>query len=249
MKKNKYLTCACIICSIFCCVLSFCLYEFNNYLIDINKQLNHRIDNFNNYVSNVEQQHELYVGVFHALEKRFLVLEESVPLAEKKYAKAKKIREVVVSVISRKRYFRKMNITELTLYSSAVAEFSEMYNVPVPLILAVTEQESAFDPLAVSHAGAEGLMQIMPPTARECANDVKRSSYNIFRIKDNVQFGTWYLRKMLDEFKDDICLAVRAYNAGPTYVKKYKDVKYPKETVEYHKKVLEYMEFYKEQGL
>jgi len=87
-------------------------------------------------------------------------------------------------------------------------------------------------------------MQVMPSTAREIASDLGYRHYSLYKIRDNVMFGVYYIMKMLDEFekyKDKVSLAVKAYNCGPTYTKKviageYKD--YPSETREYELKIL-----------
>ena len=166
----------------------------------------------------------------------------------KRWVQIKRVRTVVKETIAKSRYSAKMNIVALTRYASAVVDFSNEYDVPIPLILAVTRQESAFNPKAVSHAGAQGLMQLMPGTARECAGDIGKRYSNIFHVGTNVQFGTFYLRKMLTRFNEDTELAVKAYNAGPNYVSKvlakiYRN--YPAETIDYSKKVLQYLEEYK----
>ncbi len=166
----------------------------------------------------------------------------------KRWVQIKRVRTIVKETITKSRYSAKMNIVALTRYASAVVDFSNEYDVPIPLILAVTRQESAFNPKAVSHAGAQGLMQLMPGTARECAGDIGKRYSNIFHVGTNVQFGTFYLRKMLTRFNEDTELAVKAYNAGPNYVSKilakiYRN--YPAETINYSKKVLQYLEEYK----
>jgi soluble lytic murein transglycosylase-like protein len=166
----------------------------------------------------------------------------------KRWVQIKRVRTIVKETIAKSRYSAKMNIVALTRYASAVVDFSNEYDVPIPLILAVTRQESAFNPKAVSHAGAQGLMQLMPGTARECAGDIGKRYSNVFHVGTNVQFGTFYLRKMLTRFNEDTELAVKAYNAGPNYVSKvlakiYRN--YPAETIDYSKKVLQYLEEYK----
>ena len=165
----------------------------------------------------------------------------------KRWVQIKKVRSIVKNTITSSRYPNHMNIVALTRYASAVVDYSSEYDVPIPLILAVTRQESAFNPQAVSHAGAQGLMQLMPGTARECAGDIGKRYSNIFHIGTNVQFGTFYLRKMLTRFNEDTELAIKAYNAGPNYVSKilakiYRN--YPEETIDYSKRVLGYLEEY-----
>ena len=165
----------------------------------------------------------------------------------KRWVEIKKVRSIVKDTITKHRYYQHMNIVNLTRYASAVVDYSSEYDVPIPLILAVTRQESAFNPKAVSHAGAQGLMQLMPGTARECAGDIGKRYSNVFHIGTNVQFGTFYLRKMLTRFNEDTELAIKAYNAGPHYVSKilaniYRN--YPEETIDYSKRVLNYLEEY-----
>lgn len=84
--------------------------------------------------------------------------------------------------------------------------------LPVALVRAVIEQESAYRPCAVSHKGAQGLMQIMPQTASDL--NVK----DAFDPKENIAGGTKYLRQLLDKYKGDNKLALAAYNAGPAAV-------------------------------
>ncbi|MBI1909686.1 MAG: lytic transglycosylase domain-containing protein [Deltaproteobacteria bacterium] len=96
----------------------------------------------------------------------------------------------------------------------AVQEASSKYNLPPELINAVIKQESHFNSRAVSPVGAQGLMQLMPSTAREMG--VKNS----FDIRQNVDGGSKYLRQMIDRFDGDLPKAIAAYNAGPGAVEK-----------------------------
>jgi len=113
-----------------------------------------------------------------------------------------------------------------------VQKAAEKYDLPPALIKAVIRAESNFQVDAVSAAGAQGLMQLMPATAEELGvNDP-------FDIKQNIEGGTRYLRKMLDRFEGSVRKALAAYNAGPGTVIKYNGrVPYP-ETRQYVKRVL-----------
>lgn len=104
------------------------------------------------------------------------------------------------------------------------------YNLNPELIDSVIQVESNYNPYAISPKGAQGLMQLMPETARRFG--VK----NVFDPKDNVEGGVKYLRFLEDTFQDDR-LAIAAYNAGERAVAKYGDVPPYKETVEYVKRV------------
>lgn len=90
-------------------------------------------------------------------------------------------------------------------------------NVEEALVLALIRQESGFRARAVSHAGARGLMQIMPATARRVARMIN-VGYSRHRLHDpayNLTLGTAYLERMLERFDGSYVLALAAYNAGP----------------------------------
>ncbi|MBB1631369.1 lytic transglycosylase domain-containing protein [Cupriavidus sp. UME77] len=97
-------------------------------------------------------------------------------------------------------------------YSEIIAEASRDARVPPELITAVIVVESGYNPNAVSKKGARGLMQLMPETAR------RFSAGDILNPRDNVLAGAKYLRFLLDLFRDDVELALAAYNAGENAV-------------------------------
>ena len=92
---------------------------------------------------------------------------------------------------------------------------SRRYNLPPGLIRGVIRAESNFQVAAVSHAGAQGLMQLMPATARELG------VADPFDIEQNIDGGARYLRQMLDSYGGNVKTALAAYNAGPGAVEKY----------------------------
>jgi soluble lytic murein transglycosylase-like protein len=115
---------------------------------------------------------------------------------------------------------------------TCIRDASEKHGVDSSLIRAVIKYESGFDPLAVSRAGAEGLMQLMPETARLLG---VRDSFN---IRENIDGGTRFLKDMLDSFDGDLELALAAYNAGPSVVRRFGGVPPYEETRNYIKNVL-----------
>jgi soluble lytic murein transglycosylase-like protein len=104
--------------------------------------------------------------------------------------------------------------------------------VPVGLVHAVVMAESAGDPSAVSVAGAQGLMQLMPGTSAGCGIG------NPFDPTQNVECGTSYLRSLLNRYHNNVTLAVAAYNAGPGAVDRYHGVPPYAETRAYVVRVL-----------
>lgn len=112
-------------------------------------------------------------------------------------------------------------------YRELVSAAASRYGVDAELISSVMEVESHFDAKAVSPKNARGLMQLLPQTAARLG--VK----DIFDPQQNIEAGTRYLKELLDLYKNNLTLALAAYNAGPDKVQKYGDVPPYRETVSY----------------
>lgn len=119
-------------------------------------------------------------------------------------------------------------------FDQYIRQASLQTGLPFALIKAVVHQESQFNPNAVSHAGAQGLMQIMPQTGQLLGLN------NPFSPRENIMAGSAYLKEMMKRYNGDVALALAAYNAGPNAVDAAGGVPNYSETKMYVQKVLEY---------
>ncbi|SDB21044.1 protein of unknown function [Desulfonatronum thiosulfatophilum] len=112
-----------------------------------------------------------------------------------------------------------------------VERYGAQYGIDPNLILAVIEVESGFNHQAISRAGAQGLMQIMPATQQDLG------LVSPFDPQENIEAGIRYLKMLMERFPD-ITLALAAYNAGPANVERYNGIPPFRETQDYVRKVL-----------
>ena len=117
-------------------------------------------------------------------------------------------------------------------YDALIAQHATQHALNPDFVRAVIQAESAFNPRARSLKGAMGLMQLMPGTAAEYRVT------NAYDPAQNIRAGVAYLKSLMTRFKDDISLALAAYNAGPRAVEKYGNTVPPyKETRNYVSKI------------
>jgi len=116
---------------------------------------------------------------------------------------------------------------------SHITEAATRHAVSKELVVAVIEVESQFNTRAVSHRGAQGLMQLMPATAASLG------VRDAFDPRDNIDGGVRHLRWLMDRFDHDVPTVLTAYNAGEKVVLKNQRV--PRETREYVKRVMRRM--------
>jgi soluble lytic murein transglycosylase-like protein len=107
-----------------------------------------------------------------------------------------------------------------------------LHNIDADLLASVVQAESAGNVRAVSRAGAQGLMQLMPSTASSL------NVHNAFAPEDNITGGTAYLDQLLTRYRDNIALALAAYNAGPAAVDRYHGIPPYAETRAYVARVI-----------
>jgi len=126
-------------------------------------------------------------------------------------------------------------------YDSLISEVSRKYQVDFALIKAIIRVESGFNPTAVSHKGARGLMQLMPGTASQL------NVSNPLDPQQNIEGGVRHFKYLLSRFDNDVRLSLAAYNAGEEVVSKTGAIPPYRETMDYVGKVLHFYRLNKEQ--
>ena len=116
-------------------------------------------------------------------------------------------------------------------FDDEIMAAAQVFTVDDSLIRAIIHAESAYQPEALSPRGAQGLMQLMPATQQEL------QIADVFDPLSNIEGGTAYLSRLLDQFDQDVELATAAYNAGPGAVRQYGGIPPYQETREYVRRV------------
>lgn len=122
--------------------------------------------------------------------------------------------------------------TVRTRFDALIESVARRHGVDPALVKAIVQAESAFDPNAVSRSGARGLMQVLPETAS------RFSVENLLDPHQNLKAGVQYLKHLIDLFDGNVTMAVAAYNAGPSRVRRYRGVPPFSETRNYLTKVM-----------
>ncbi len=126
-----------------------------------------------------------------------------------------------IFTLARSKFWDDLNLRFPLEHLKLVKQFAKANKLPIAWVLAVMRQESAFAADAISPAGAQGLMQLMLPTARQVAKRLNLPEPSATELLDptlNIQLGTSYLRQMQKRFAGNMVLATAAYNAGPRRV-------------------------------
>jgi len=127
-------------------------------------------------------------------------------------------------------------------YRDLIRQNARVYRLEEALVKAVIKAESNYNPQSLSNKGAQGLMQLIPATARLMKVD------DPFDPAENIRGGSNYLRLMLDQFNGNLDLALAAYNAGPNAVQRHGGIPPYTETRQYVQRVRRYLEQYRLSG-
>jgi soluble lytic murein transglycosylase len=129
--------------------------------------------------------------------------------------------QVAIFTLAKADYWDDMGLRFPVNYLSEVSNNAYRHNLDPAVIFGLIRQESVFDRYAESPVGARGLMQIMPKTGQQIAQELRdkwQSEASLFDPDINVKYGTFYYKQLLDRFKGHFALATAAYNAGPRRV-------------------------------
>jgi soluble lytic murein transglycosylase len=144
--------------------------------------------------------------------------------AAAKLAKSWQWHDQAIFTLARSDYWDDLELRFPLEHLDLVEKHADSNGIQVPWVLAVMRQESAFSATARSHAGAMGLMQLMPATARQVSKRLGNKApkqYELLRPETNIPLGTAYLGQVLERLDQHPVLATAAYNAGPHRVKKW----------------------------
>ncbi|WP_374088807.1 transglycosylase SLT domain-containing protein [Methylomicrobium lacus] len=151
-------------------------------------------------------------------------------LSREKRAQAAKLAEywgwapVAIQTLVKADYWDDLALRFPLHYREQVQSNALRHDLDPAVIFGVMRQESLLDSRAESPVGAKGLMQVMPKTGRQLAQEVRQEmaeDYSLFDPDLNIRLGAYYVRKLLQRFDGNMALAVAAYNAGPARVAKW----------------------------
>jgi soluble lytic murein transglycosylase-like protein len=180
-----------------------------------------------------------------------VIIDTAVNSDKKRKARITKTKEVI-----RQEVIQISSVTltaeQISEIATAAVDYADAQEVDLALLLGLFRQESAFNPMAVSSAGAKGIGQVMDSTAEDIKSWKGRRYYNPFKISHNVEFSATYLSRMLILFDHDVEKALWAYNAGPKLVQLYLGgavTKLPNETEKYAPAVMAFAKEFEALGL
>ena len=145
-------------------------------------------------------------------------------LAAAKLAQIRQWDQLAITTLVKAGYWDDMALRFPVRYLGEINMAAQQHKLDPAFLLGLIRQESMLDPNAVSTAGAMGLMQLMPATAGTLASQLKQpmlNSKDLYQPDLNIVYGSYYLRKLLDRFGNQLAVVIAAYNAGPNRVKQW----------------------------
>jgi len=147
-------------------------------------------------------------------------------LAAAEFARQNEMFDRAINTADKTLALHDFSVRYLAPYREALGENARAQQLEEAWVLGLVRQESRFTPAIKSSAGAAGLMQLMPATAKWVAHRMGMQDYSWARVTDagvNAALGTYYLRHVLDDLDGNPVLAAAAYNAGPGRARKWRD--------------------------
>ncbi len=135
-----------------------------------------------------------------------------------KIAQAWQWDQIAIFTVAKAKYWDDVDLRFPMKFVEQVKKNASQQKLDPAIVYGIIRRESAFNDKAVSRAGARGLMQIMPNTGKQIARELKekwKSKASLFNPELNVKYGTFYYKKLLNQFNGHYALAAAAYNAGP----------------------------------
>jgi len=129
---------------------------------------------------------------------------------------------MAIFTIAKANYWDDVDLRFPLVYGTSIQNYASLQELDPALIFGLIRQESAFDEFAGSPAGAIGLMQLMPNTAKQIAGELNERWTNDFNLLNplfNIKYGSAYFKKLLNRFNGNYALSIAAYNAGPNRIK------------------------------
>jgi len=132
--------------------------------------------------------------------------------------------EIAIFTIAKAKHWDDIEMRFPISYADKVHKNSAQQKINPAILFGLIRRESAFNEKAYSPVGARGLMQIMPRTGKQIArhfNERWRGNKSLYNPSTNLKYGAYYYQKLLNQFDGHYALALAAYNAGPSRVKKW----------------------------
>jgi soluble lytic murein transglycosylase len=149
-------------------------------------------------------------------------------LAAAEFARQHEMFDRAINTADKTLALHDFSVRYLAPYRAALGDNARAQQLEEAWVLGLVRQESRFAPAVKSSAGAAGLMQLMPATAKWVAGRMGMHDYSWARVTDaqvNAALGTYYLRHVLDDLDGNPVLAAAAYNAGPGRARKWRDTR------------------------